>query len=267
VTGLDRPVLLVTGAGSGIGAATAALAASRGWQVVVCGRRREPLDAVASRTGATVRVVDVTGPGAVEELVASVFGRLDSVVANAGVMAVGSVVDTRPDEWDAVLATNLTSVFLLARAAVPHLVTARGTFVGISSIAALRSSSSTAAYSTSKAGLIALMQSIARDFGPSGVRANVVCPGWVRTEMADAEMAEFGGPHGISVEQAYTAVTELVPQRRAGDPDEVAAAVMWLAGPESSYVTGATLVVDGGTILVDSGTVAFDYTLEPRTTP
>lgn len=262
-------VLLVTGAGSGIGAATAELASARGWRVVVCGRRRDALDQVAARTGATVRVVDVTVAGAVDELVASVveeFGRLDSVVANAGVMAVGSVVDTEPADWDAVIATNLTSVYLLARAAVPHLVASRGTFVGISSIAALRSSTSTAAYATSKAGLIALVASIARDFAPQGVRANVVCPGWVRTEMADAEMAEFGAPHGISVEDAYSAVTELVPQRRPGTPQEVAAAVLWLAGAESSYVNGATLVVDGGTVLVDGGTVAFDYRLEPRAT-
>jgi NAD(P)-dependent dehydrogenase (short-subunit alcohol dehydrogenase family) len=180
-------------------------------------------------------------------------------------MAVGSVVDTDPAEWDAVLATNLTSVFRLARAAMPHLVDVGGTIVGVSSIAALRSSLSTAAYSTSKAGLIALVQSIARDFGPAGVRANVICPGWVQTEMADAEMAQFGAAYGLTTDQAYTAVTELVPQTRAGDPAEIAAAVLWLAGPESSYVNGATLVVDGGTILVDAGTVAFDYTLSPRT--
>jgi len=265
----DRKVMLVTGAGSGIGAATATLATQRAWQVVVCGRRRDALDVVAARTGAAVRVTDVTASGAVDELVATVvteFGRLDSVVANAGIMAVGSVVDTDPADWDAVMATNLTSVFLLARAAVPHLVTAGGTLVGVSSIAALRSSLSTAAYATSKAGLVALVQSIARDFGPQGVRANVVCPGWVRTEMADGEMAEFGSPLGLSVDQAYSEATELVPQRRAGDPAEVASAIEWLAGSESSYVNGATLVVDGGTILVDGGTVAFDYTLTPRVT-
>lgn len=261
-------VLLVTGAGSGIGAATAAVASGRGWRVVVCGRRREALEQVAARTGAVVRVVDVAEPGAVERLVASVlaeFGRLDSVVANAGVMAVGNVVETDPADWDAVLRTNLTSVYLLARAAVPHLVAASGTFVGVSSIAALRSSTSAAAYSVSKAGLISLVQGIARDFGPAGVRANVVCPGWVRTEMADAEMGEFGAPYGLDVEAAYAATTELVPQRRAADPSEVANAVAWLAGEESSYVNGAVLVVDGGTTLVDAGTVAFDYSLTPRT--
>jgi NAD(P)-dependent dehydrogenase (short-subunit alcohol dehydrogenase family) len=156
-------------------------------------------------------------------------------------------------------------VYLLARAAVPHLVAAQGTFVGVSSIAALRSSTGAAAYSVSKAGLISLVQSIARDFGPDGLRANVICPGWVRTEMADGEMAEFGEPFGLGVAEAYAAATELVPQRRAADPVEVARAVEWLAGAESSYVNGAVLVVDGGTILVDGGTVPFDYALTPRT--
>ena len=199
------------------------------------------------------------------------LGRLDSVVANAGVMAVGSVVETDPADWDAVLRTNLTSVYLLARAALPQLVAARGTLVGVSSIAALRSSMSAAAYSVSKAGLISLVQSIARDFGPSGVRANVVCPGWVRTEMADAEMAGFGAPFGLDVDAAYAAATGLVPQRRAADPAEVAQAILWLAGPEAGYVNGASLVVDGGTVLVDAGTVRVrlrpdaPHDLTPRT--
>ena len=89
--------------------------------------------------------------------------------------------------------------------------------------------------------------------------------GWVRTEMADAEMGEFGAPYGLDVEAAFAAATELVPQRRAADPSEVANAVAWLAGEDSSYVNGAVLVVDGGTTLVDAGTVAFDYSLTPRT--
>ena len=264
----DSRVLLVTGAGTGIGAATASRAAADGWQVVVCGRREAPLLAVAERTGAHVRVVDVTDAAAVRALVEAVveeLGRLDSVVANAGVMSVGSVTETEPSEWDAVIATNLTSVYHLARAAMPHLVARRGTFVGVSSIAALRSSRGAAAYATSKAGLVALVQSMARDFGPSGVRANVVCPGWVRTEMADGEMTEFGAPFGLDREQAYAAATELVPQQRAAEPAEVAAAITWLAGADSAYVNGAVLVVDGGTILVDGGTVAFDYQLSPRT--
>ena len=263
----DNRVLLVTGAGTGIGAAVAERATRDGWHVVVCGRRPEPLQAVAERTGAVAMVVDVTDPSALEDLVATTvgrFGRLDCVVANAGVMMAGGVLDVTPGDWDLSLRTNLTSVFLLARAALPHLSAVGGSIVAVSSIAALRAPSGAAAYAVSKAGLVMLVQTIARDYGGAGVRANVVCPGWVRTEMADAEMADFGAALGLDREAAYQEVTRLVPQQRPAAAAEVAAAVAWLAGSDASYVNGACLVVDGGTILVDPGTVGLDYSLERR---
>lgn len=264
---MSSPVLLVTGGGTGIGAAVAARAAAEGWQVVICGRRPGPLAQVAQRTGARPVTADVTDPAAVSALVDGVVaeaGRLDCVVANAGVMTSGTVLDLAPADWELALRTNLTSVYLLARAALPHLLAARGSLVAVSSIAALRASSSAAAYAVSKAGLVMLTQTVARDFGAAGVRANVVCPGWVRTEMADEEMAEFGTPLGLGTEAAYREVTRLVPQGRPAEPAEVAAAVTWLAGPDASYVNGACLVVDGGTVLVDPGTVGLDFSLTPR---
>lgn len=266
MTGSAR-VMLVTGAGSGIGAAVAERAGAAGWQAVICGRRAALLDRVAARTGARPVVADVTDPEAVAGLVETTvaeFGRLDCVVANAGVMTPGTVLEVDPAAWDQALRTNLTSVYLLARAALPYLLAARGSLVAVSSIAALRASSSASAYAVSKAGLVMLAQTVARDFGPAGVRANVVCPGWVRTEMADEEMAEFGGPLGLDRDAAYAEVTRLVPQGRPAEPAEVAAAVTWLAGPDASYVNGACLVVDGGTVLVDPGTVALDFAVTPR---
>ena len=109
-----------------------------------------------------------------------------------------------------------------------------------------------------------LAQTMARDFGAQGVRANVVCPGWVRTEMADEEMAAFGTPYGLDRDAAYAEVTRLVPQGRPAEPAEVAAAVLWLAGPESSYVNGACLVVDGGTCWSTRARSRFDFTVTPR---
>ncbi|MGY1813351.1 SDR family NAD(P)-dependent oxidoreductase [Blastococcus sp. SYSU D00820] len=259
--------MLVTGAGTGVGAAVAERAAREGWQVVVTGRREAPLQAVAARTGARPAVCDVRDPERVAALVADVVaveGRLDCVVANAGVMATGSVLDTDPRAWDDVLDTNLTSVFHLLRAALPHLLEVGGSVVAVSSIAALRAPGESAAYAVSKAGLVMLAQTVARDFAARGVRANVVCPGWVRTEMADEEMAEFGGPLGLSRDEAYAEVTRLVPQQRPAEAAEVAAAVTWLAGPDASYVNGACLTVDGGTVLVDPGTVPFDFAVRAR---
>ena len=259
--------MLVTGAGTGVGAAVAERAARAGWRVVVTGRRAAPLQAVAERTGARPVVCDVRDVEQVRALVDDVVGAeggLDCVVANAGVMATGSVLDTDPEAWDDVLNTNLTSVFHLVRAALPHLLEVGGSLVAVSSIAALRAPSESAAYAVSKAGLVMLTQTVARDFAARGVRANVVCPGWVRTEMADEEMAEFGGPIGLSRDEAYAEVTRLVPQQRPAEAAEVAAAVTWLAGADASYVNGACLTVDGGTVLVDPGTVPFDFAVRPR---
>ena len=271
--------MLVTGAGTGIGAAVAERAAAGGWRVTVAGRRRDRLDAVAARCRdhagheaagrevAEVQVADVTDPAAAGELVAATvgrWGRLDCVVTNAGVMTAGTVLDTEPADWDRTLATNLTAAYHLARAALPALLAARGSLVAVASIAALRAPSGAAAYAVSKAGLVMLAQTVARDFGDRGVRANVVCPGWVRTEMADEEMAAFGTPYGLDRDAAYAEVTRLVPQGRPAEADEVAAAVTWLAGPDASYVNGACLVVDGGTVLVDPGTVGLDFTVAAR---
>ncbi|MEI5098162.1 SDR family oxidoreductase [Streptomyces sp. PmtG] len=108
-----------------------------------------------------------------------------------------------------------------------------------------------------------LTSAIAAEFGPHGVRANTVCPGWTRTEMGDEEMRQFGG--GISLDAAYERITALVPQRRPARAEEVADAVLWLLGPRSSYVNGATLTVDGGTTVVDAGHVPFAFTVSPRT--
>jgi NAD(P)-dependent dehydrogenase (short-subunit alcohol dehydrogenase family) len=258
---------LVTGGGTGIGAAVAGQATRDGHRVVICGRRERPLQAVAERIGAIPIVADMARPDDVARTVAEAierYGRLDGVVANAGIMRPGSVLDVSVDHWDASMATNLRAAFLLLHEVLPHLLASHGAVVVISSIAALRASSGSAAYATAKAGLTMLTQTVAVDFGPRGVRANVVCPGWVRTEMADAEMAEFGAADGLSLEDAYAEVTRLVPQRRPADPSEVAAAVLWLLGPQASYVNGAVLTVDAGTTLVDAGTVPYDFQVVPR---
>jgi NAD(P)-dependent dehydrogenase (short-subunit alcohol dehydrogenase family) len=138
-----------------------------------------------------------------------------------------------------------------------------GVIVNIGSISASVADPSMALYNASKAFVHALTRSIAVDHGPR-VRCNTVCPGWIRTEMADAEMSEFGAPLDLGREEAYEEVTRLVPQRRPGIPQEAAAAVLWLLGPEASYVNGAVLSVDGGTALPDPGTVPFAFEVRAR---
>ncbi|MFF2040949.1 SDR family NAD(P)-dependent oxidoreductase [Kitasatospora sp. NPDC058170] len=265
----DQRVVLVTGGGTGIGAATARLLRAEGCQVVVSGRRPEPLERVARECGALAHVSDATDPDDVRALVeaaVSAFGRLDGVVLNAGVGRGGSVGDVTLEDWELVMRTNLTGPFLLLRAALPHLLRARGAVVAVASVSALRNGGSSAAYATSKAALLQLCRSLAVDYGHLGLRANTVCPSWVRTEMADRRMARFAEEEGLAggADQAYREATRLTPTGRPGEPAEVAAAIGWLLSPAASYVNGAVLTVDGGVTALDPGASAFDFRMEPR---
>jgi meso-butanediol dehydrogenase/(S,S)-butanediol dehydrogenase/diacetyl reductase len=252
--------VIVTGAGTGIGAAVVRRLASGGASVVLAGRRRARLERVAATTGQTFVVADASTEEGVERIVTATVeahGRIDGLVLNAGVMLPGTVAEASVDDWRATVDINLTGPFLLARAALPHLLERQGSIVSVASIAALRAGPGIAAYCASKAGLVLLTQCLAVEHGAAGLRANVVAPGWVRTEMADEEMGEFGGPRGLDREAAYAEITRHVPARRPATSDEAAAAVVWLLSRDAAYVNGAVLTVDGGTSVVDPGTLAF----------
>jgi meso-butanediol dehydrogenase / (S,S)-butanediol dehydrogenase / diacetyl reductase len=252
--------VIVTGAGTGIGAAVARHLARDGASVVLVGRRRDPIERVAAATGQTFVVADASTEEGVERIVAATVdahGGIDGLVLNAGVMLPGTVAEASVDDWRATLDVNLTGPFLLARAALPQLLERQGSVVSVASIAALRAGPGMAAYCASKAGLVLLTQCLAVEQGAAGLRANVVAPGWVRTEMADEEMDEFGGPRGLDREAAYAEITRNVPARRPATADEAAAAVVWLLSPQAAYVNGSVLTVDGGTSIVDVGTLAF----------
>lgn len=260
-------VTLVTGGGSGIGAATAGVLRAAGGEVVICGRRRHALEAVAASTGALAVVADATGPDAMATAVAEAtrrFGRLDGLVIAHGVAGAGTVESIAPTLWQDVLEVNLTGAYLAARAALAALLEARGAIVLVSSVAALRAPRASVAYSASKAGLVALGRSLAVDYGPAGLRANVVCPGWTRSEMADREMDDLAALEDGDRAHAYALATALVPAGRPAEAQEIAAAIAWLLSAAASYVNGAVLSVDGGLTSVDPGTVPIDFTLTPR---
>jgi len=258
---------LVTGGGSGIGAAVTRALAGAGHRVAICGRRSSALRAVAASTGAVDLVCDISDATAVASLMSAVldeFGQLDGLVLNAGIISPGGVADLSIEDWHEMVSINLTGAFLVAKAALPHLLERQGSIVAVASVAALRAAAEMGGYAATKAGLSMLTQSLAVDHAHQGLRANVVCPGWTITEMADEEMTAFGGERGLDVPGAYDLVTALVPQRRAATADEVAVVVTWLLSDAASYVNGAVIPVDGAASAVDVGTVAFDPRVSMR---
>jgi NAD(P)-dependent dehydrogenase (short-subunit alcohol dehydrogenase family) len=258
---LDRKVALVTGGGTGIGAATARRFGAEGARVVVTGRRPGPIEAVAAEIGGVAVPGDATRVDDVRRAIATAveqFGGLDVVVANAGGKGTGPVAAADDETWQASIESNLTSAFLTARESLPALLArGGGSIVLVASEAALAGVPQEAGYATAKSALLGLTRSLAIDYGPQGVRANAVCPGWVRTPMADGEMDELARTRGISREEAYALACAPLPLRRPAAPEEIAAVCVFLASAEASFVTGAVLACDGGGIAVDVGTLPF----------
>jgi meso-butanediol dehydrogenase / (S,S)-butanediol dehydrogenase / diacetyl reductase len=256
---------LVSGAGTGIGRATALLLAESGYGLALVGRRPEPLeqvrDEITSRGGRAVTIsADVGTPDGAERAIAvtvDTFDRLDTLICNHGVGTSAPVGDDTPERWDSTLRINLTGPFLLARAAIPYLVTSRGSIVNVSSTNGCQAGPGWASYDVSKAGVIMLTRSLANDHGPQGVRANCVCPGWVRTPMGDEAMEEVAEKWGGSLEDAYWLCARDTPLRRPAEPEEIAEVIVFLAGPKASYMSAATVVVDGGGMAVDGSSTPF----------
>ena len=258
---LEGRVALVTGGGSGIGAATARRFAAEGAKVVVTGRRPEPLERVARETRGIACAGDASDPDAVRRAVATAvesFGGLDVVIANAGGAGTPAVADTDDAGWQRALDSNLTSAFLTARESLPALLRrGKGSIVVVASESALVAAPEGAGYTTAKTALLGLTRSLAVDYGRQGIRVNAICPGWVRTPMADAEIDKLAARRDLSRGEAYALAAEPLPLNRPGLPGEIAACCLFLASDESSFVTGSILVADGGATAVDVGTLAF----------
>jgi len=269
---LSLGLIVVTGGGSGIGAATVAQLCRADYSVLATGRRDGALKGVAEETGCETFVGDVAkiiDNQRLREKVESSSVPLVGLVNAAGVNSQGTVGEATLEEWNQTIAVNLTGAFDVTRQLLPALRRSGGSIVMVASVAAERAPNGAAAYAVSKAGMAMLgyVLAVEEGRGEHPVRCNVVNPGWTRTEMADGEMTAFGAAHGFDVESAYGELSRLVPLGRPAHVNEVAQVIVWLLGPGASYVNGATVSVDGGHRLVDAGTVPFDFLVEPRTGP
>jgi meso-butanediol dehydrogenase / (S,S)-butanediol dehydrogenase / diacetyl reductase len=255
---LKGKVALVTGGGTGIGAAITERFVSEGAKVCISGRRREMLEKVAEPLpSGTVEICpgDTSKEADADRMVKTTLsfgGKIDVLVNNAAIIGSGSVTELAPDAWQEVMAVNLTGPFLLMRAAIPHMIEGGGgSIINIASVGGMRCLPHQVGYCTSKAGLIMLTQQAALDYGPQNIRCNAVCPGGIKTAMAEKEFGRFGDMLGIENERFFETISAALPLKRFGDPKEIAGICVYLAGDDSSFTTGSTMLVDAGTSVVD----------------
>lgn len=235
---------LVTGGGSGIGAACARRLAAAGADVTVADVDAARADAVAAEVGGRAWHVDLGDTGALEGLRLEV----DVLVNNAGLQHVAAVEAFPPERFRLVQRVMLEAPFLLARAALPHMYASGfGRIVNVSSVHGLRASPYKSAYVAAKHGLEGLSKVLALEGAGHGVTSNTVCPAYVRTPLVEGQIADQAAQHGIPEEQVVERVMLTEPAiKRLVEPEEVAEAVAWLCGPAAAFVTGASFVIDGG---------------------
>ena len=240
---LSGRIALVTGASRGIGAAIARRFASRGARVVAAARgdNARPVAEDIAATGGQAEAIslDVTDASGIEAAIAGIVerhGRIDILVNNAGIARDQLLLRLKRDDWDAVLTTNLTAAFALTQAALKSMIRQRqGRIISISSVVGQSGNAGQANYAASKAGLIGFTKAVALEVASRGITANVVAPGLIETDMTQS-----------IAEKAREQWEARIPLRRLGTPDDVAAAVCFLASDEAAYITGQVLAVNGG---------------------
>ena len=247
---LANKVALVTGGGTGIGKAIAVFFAAEGAKVAVSGRTADTLNEVVeeirAKGGEAIAITGDVGRHAdaakMVQTTVDTFGRIDVLVNNAGHEFVANVVDTPEEEWDRVLDTNLKSIYLLSREAIPHMrKQGGGNIINVASQLGTVGVRLLAAYSASKGGAINLSRSMALDHAEDNIRVNALCPGAVESVLFRRQWVTGDGPQGT-----WDELIRKHPVGRIGQPEEIAWAAVFMASDEASFMTGATVILDGG---------------------
>jgi 3-oxoacyl-[acyl-carrier protein] reductase len=238
---------LVTGATGGIGEGIARAFHKAGAEVAISGRQVAKLEALAAELGERVHVVpcDLADKASVSKLIDAAIaklGRLDILVNNAGLTKDNLFMVMKDEQWDDVIAVNLTSTFMLMRAAARHMLrskTGYGRIINISSVSGIIGNPGQGNYAASKAGVIGMTKSLAREVANRGITANSIAPGFIQTAMTD-----------VLNDKQKAEISVHIPAQRFGSPDDIAAAAVYLASVEAGYVTGQTLHVNGGMAMI-----------------
>jgi len=243
----DKRIAFVTGGSRGIGAAIAKRLAKDGFHVVAVSRSIDKLEAVCAEIKSeggsaeplAVDIADSKALSAAIEKIAETHGRLDVLVNNAGITKDGLILRMDDEDFDSVINTNLKSAFVAIRSAArPMMRSKGGRIINISSVSGVAGNAGQSNYAASKAGLIGLSKSVAKELAGKNITCNVVAPGFITTDMTD----------GLN-DTIKDRVKEVIPLKRFGQPHEIAGVVAFLAGPDSTYVTGQVIVVDGGMVM------------------
>jgi 3-oxoacyl-[acyl-carrier protein] reductase len=243
----EKRVAIVTGGSRGIGEAIVKRLAKDGCHVIAIARNADKLNAVVSEVRGTegsaeAVVCDISDPKALGEAIDRIgetHGRIDVLVNNAGITKDGLFLRMEDADFDAVIDTNLKSAFVATRAAARYIMRSKsGRIINISSVAGVAGNAGQANYAASKAGLLGLTKSVAKELAGKGVTCNAVAPGFITTDMTD-----------VLHEKIKDGAKALIPLKRFGQPDEIAAAVSFLASENASYITGQTICVDGGMVM------------------
>ena len=242
---------LITGGGTGIGAATARMLAAEGAKVTLLGRRREPLEAVAAEFGGLVIACDVTNREMLEDAIEdarAANGPLDYVILNAGIGDSAPFLKTKREAWNRIIATNLTALFDGAQLVLPDLLQGEDKrLVIVASVAGLKGAAYAGPYVASKHGAVGLAKSLALEFAKTNLTVNSICPAFVDTPMVDESAERIHRTTGRSEEEARGVLAAMNANGRLVTADEVAASILHLCHPSSRSITGACLTIDGGT--------------------